>query len=76
VPIDVSEADKNSSLADYYFGHHPANRFELTKGRDLIVEPQPASGPINFLAYPVMEMDGKTVKVQTEFLFRRTGQKG
>jgi transglutaminase-like putative cysteine protease len=73
VPVDVSEADKNSRLADYYFGHHPANRFELSKGRDLIVEPKPDSGPINFLAYPVMEMDGKTVKVQTVFLFRRPG---
>ena len=73
IPVDVSEADKNSSLTDYYFGHHPANRFELSKGRDLVVEPEPASGPINFLAYPVMEVDGKTVKVQTEFLFRRPG---
>ena len=73
VPVDISEADKNSSLADYYFGHHSANRFELSKGRDLVVEPQPASGPINFLAYPVMEMDGKPIKVKTEFLFRRPG---
>jgi transglutaminase-like putative cysteine protease len=73
VPVDISEADKNSRLAEYYFGHHPANRFELSKGRDLIVEPQPASGPINILAYPVMEMDGKTIKVRTEFLFRRPG---
>jgi transglutaminase-like putative cysteine protease len=73
VPVDISEADKNSSLANYYFGHHPANRFELSKGRDLIVEPQPASGPINFLAYPVMEMNGQLVKVQTEFSFRRPG---
>ncbi len=73
VPVDVSEANKNSSLADYYFGHHPANRFELSKGRDLVVEPEPASGPINFLAYPVMEMNGKTIKVQTEFSFRRPG---
>ncbi len=73
VPVDISEANKNSSLADYYFGHHPANRFELSKGRDLVVEPEPAAGPINFLAYPVMEMNGKTIKVQTEFLFRRPG---
>jgi len=73
VPVDVSEANKISSLADYYFGHHPANRFELSKGRDLVVEPSPASGPINLLAYPVMEVDGKPVKVQTEFLFRRPG---
>ncbi len=71
VPVDISEANKNASLADYYFGHHPANRFELSKGRDLMVAPQPASGPINFLAYPVLEMNGKPIKVQTEFLFRR-----
>ncbi len=71
IPVDVSEADKNSALANYYFGHHPANRFELSKGRDLVVEPSPVSGPINFLAYPVMEVDGKLVKVQTEFAFRR-----
>jgi transglutaminase-like putative cysteine protease len=73
VPVDISEADKNASLADYYFGHHPANRFELSKGRDLVVEPAPVSGPINLLAYPVLEVDGKPVKVQTEFLFRRPG---
>ncbi len=71
VPVDISEANKNSSLADYYFGHHPANRFELSKGRDLVVQPGPASGPINLLAYPVMEMDGKPLSVKTEFLFRR-----
>jgi transglutaminase-like putative cysteine protease len=71
VPVDVSEANKNSSLSDYYFGHHPANRFEFSKGRDLVVEPGPVSGPINFLAYPVMEVGGKAIKVQTEFAFRR-----
>lgn len=71
VPVDVSEADKYASLADYYFGHHPANRFELSRGRDLVVEPAPVSGPINFLAYPVLEVNGEPVKVRTEFLFRR-----
>jgi hypothetical protein len=44
----ISEAWKNPKLADYYFGHNPANRFELTKGRDLVVDPKPESGPINF----------------------------
>ena len=72
VPVDISEAWKNPQLADYYFGHHPANRFELTKGRDLIVDPPPATGPINFLAYPLLEMDGKPVKPETSFAFRRT----
>jgi transglutaminase-like putative cysteine protease len=73
VPVDISEAWKNPKLADYYFGHNPANRFELTKGRDLIVDPAPASGPINFLAYPLLEMNGEIVKPQTTFSFRRVG---
>jgi transglutaminase-like putative cysteine protease len=71
VPVDISEAWKNPKLANYYFGHNPANRFEFTKGRDLIVDPEPASGPINFLAYPLLEMNGRTVKPETTFTFRR-----
>ena len=73
VPVDISEAWKNSKLADYYFGHNPANRFELTKGRDLVVDPEPASGPINFLAYPLLEMNGEVIKPETTFEFRRIG---
>jgi transglutaminase-like putative cysteine protease len=73
VPVDISEAWKNPELADYYFGHNPANRFEFTKGRDLVVEPEPASGPINFLIYPLLEMDGQIVNTETTFTFRRTG---
>jgi transglutaminase-like putative cysteine protease len=73
IPVDISEAWKNPKLADYYFGHNPANRFELTKGRDLVVDPEPASGPINFLVYPLFEMNGEVVKPETTFLFRRIG---
>ena len=73
VPVDISEAWKNPKLADYYFGHNPANRFELTKGRDLVVDPEPASGPINFLAYPLLEMNGEVIKPETTFEFRRIG---
>lgn len=71
-PVDISEADKFSALSMYYFGHHPANRFEFTRGRDLMLEPGPVSGPINFLAYPFLEVDGKPQRVSTLFLFRRT----
>jgi transglutaminase-like putative cysteine protease len=73
VPVDISEAWKNPKLAGYYFGHNPANRFELTKGRDLVVDPEPQSGPINFLAYPLLEMNGEVVKPETTFMFRRIG---
>lgn len=73
-PVDISEADKNSSLATYYFGHQPANRVELSRGRDLMVDPGPASGPINFLAFPVLEVEGKPIQAPTEFLFQRVSQ--
>lgn len=71
VPVDISEADKFPELADYYFGHHPANRFELTQGRDLVIDPAPADSPVNFLIYPLLEVDGKPLKTENEFTFRR-----
>jgi transglutaminase-like putative cysteine protease len=71
-PVDISEGDKCSSLFTYYFGHHPANRIELSRGRDLVVEPGPVSGPINFLAYPILEIDGKLTNARkVEFSFKR-----
>ncbi len=70
-PVDISEGDKFSALSMYYFGHHPANRFEFTRGRDLVLEPGPASGSVNFLAYPLLEVDGVPEKVETLFLFQR-----
>jgi transglutaminase-like putative cysteine protease len=70
-PTDISEADKCSALSTYYFGHHPANRIEFSRGRDLVVEPGPTSGPINFLAYPVLEINGETVMAEVKFFFNR-----
>ena len=71
-PVDISEADKYTALSTYYFGHHPANRLELSRGRDIVVEPGPASGPINFLAFPVLEVAGAEKKTKVEFAFVRT----
>ncbi len=55
-PVDISEADKYSSLSTYYFGRHPANRIEITRGRDLELEPGPSNGPINFLVFPILQI--------------------
>jgi transglutaminase-like putative cysteine protease len=71
IPVDISEAWKNPALADYYFGHQPANRFELTRGRDLVVDPAPVSGPINFLIYPLLEIDGRPATAENQFSFHR-----
>jgi len=70
-PIDISEANKFTALSMYYFGHHPANRIEFTRGRDLVVEPGPSTGPINFMAYPIMEIDGEPQKAKILFGFER-----
>lgn len=70
-PVDISEANKYTALATYYFGHHGANRIELTRGRDIEFTPGPASGAINFLAYPIMEIDEFLVKPKTTFTFER-----
>lgn len=71
-PVDISEANKYKALSTYYFGRHPANRIEFTRGRDLVLDPGPESGPINFFAYPVMEVGGRPVLVETFFSFSRT----
>ncbi|MCS5488928.1 transglutaminase-like domain-containing protein [Algoriphagus limi] len=73
-PVDISEANKYTALATYYFGRHPANRIELSRGRDLEVNPGPESGPINFIAFPYLEIDGKEVKANSSFSFLRKGK--
>lgn len=70
-PVDISEGNKYTALATYYFGRHPANRIELSRGRDLKIEPGPASGPINFLAYPLLEIGGEPTFAPTYFSFTR-----
>lgn len=70
-PVDISEAKKYRSLKTYYFGHHPANRIELSDGRQLKVKPSPKSGLIDFLAYPLLEVGGKKEPVETSFSFNR-----
>lgn len=73
-PVDISEANKYTALATYYFGRHPANRIEFSRGRDLQIEPGPHSGPINFLAYPVMEVGNTPAFPETFFSFRRKAE--
>lgn len=71
IPVDISEADKHPALENYYLGHHPANRFQLTRGRDLRVDPAPSSGRFNYLIYPLLEVDGVAMPVERSFSFKR-----
>jgi hypothetical protein len=61
IPIDASEAAKNPSMREYFFGTHDENRVEFTRGRDLKLTPVQASDPLNYFVYPYAEGDGKPV---------------
>lgn len=73
VPVDISEANKNPKRKDYYFGNLTADRVAFSAGRDLTLVPRQDGGPVNFLIYPYVEVDGKPLaadKVQRRFHFR------
>ena len=59
VPVDISEADKHPEKADYFFGTLDYDRVTMTEGRDLVLDPAPAAGTVNFLVHPYVEVDGK-----------------
>jgi hypothetical protein len=66
LPVDISEADKHPELSDYFFGTLDANRVTMTGGRDLVLDPAPAEGPLNFFVYPHAEIDGKKAEGVTK----------
>lgn len=59
VPVDASEAAKNPSKREYFFGSHDENRIEFTKGRDVLLTPRQKGDPLNYFVYPYAELDGK-----------------
>lgn len=59
VPVDASEAAKDPSRREYFFGAHDENRVEFTRGRDLVLSPPQAGEPLNYFVYPYAEADGK-----------------
>jgi transglutaminase-like putative cysteine protease len=62
VPVDISEADKNPELKEYYFGNLTPDRVTFSIGRDLQLMPAPAAETVNYLSYPYAEVDGKQHK--------------
>ena len=63
IPVDISEADKNPTLTDYYYGNLTADRVTFTTGRDLTLTPAQQDAPVNFLVYPYAEVEGKAYSV-------------
>ncbi len=60
VPVDISEAEKNPSMRDYYFGSIDADRLLFSRGRDIVLEPPQSAGPLNYFGPdPYIEVDGR-----------------
>jgi hypothetical protein len=59
IPVDASEASKDPSRREYFFGAHDENRVEFSRGRDLILKPAQQGEPLNYFVYPYVEVDGK-----------------
>jgi transglutaminase-like putative cysteine protease len=73
LPVDISEANKNPLLRDYYFGNLSEDRVLFSTGRDLELVPKQAGGPLNFFVYPYVEVDGKVYppeKIRPRFSYR------
>jgi transglutaminase-like putative cysteine protease len=71
VPVDASEAAKDPSRREYFFGAHDENRVEFTRGRDLALEPRQSGDPLNYFIYPYAEVDGKPhTGVEKSFAYR------
>ena len=70
VPVDISEAWKNQSKKEYYFGALSEDYMEFTQGRDIILEPAQNGRPLNYLIYPYVEIDGEVYdRVEVVFEF-------
>jgi transglutaminase-like putative cysteine protease len=73
IPVDISEANKNPKMHDYYFGNLTEDRVAFSMGRDLNLVPKQDGEPLNFFVYPYVEVDGKPYpadKVQRKFTFK------
>jgi transglutaminase-like putative cysteine protease len=72
VPVDISEANKNPKLSDYFFGNLTEDRVTFSTGRGLILSPKQDGPPLNFFVYPYVEVDGKPYpadKVKRRFAY-------
>ena len=73
VPVDISEANKNPKMKDYYFGNLTENRVAFSVGRDLVLVPKQDGPTLNFFIYPYVEVDGKAWaddKIERRFTFQ------
>ncbi|HTO99139.1 MAG TPA: hypothetical protein VMK66_18940, partial [Myxococcales bacterium] len=75
VPVDISEAWKDKTKHDYFFGTLDTQRVQFTLGRDLTLTPRQEGPPLNFFVYPYVEVGGAPyANVDDAFSFGPTAQ--
>ena len=75
IPVDISEAWKNPDKAEYFFGNLDENRILLSTGREILLSPEQAEAPLNYLSKPYIEIDGKPLNdFQLERRFKNSDQ--
>lgn len=57
VPVDISEGKKRKDLRDYFFGTLSPNRFKVSTGRDIILNPPQGGEPLNSFAFSYGEYE-------------------
>lgn len=73
VPVDISEANKDPKMKDYYFGNLTEDRVAFSTGRDIELVPKQAGKPLNYFIYPNVEVDGKPYpkdKIKNQFSYK------
>jgi transglutaminase-like putative cysteine protease len=63
VPVDISEAWKRPDRRDFYFGSLDTDRVVLSRGRDVLLDPAPAVGRVNWFLEPLAEVGGRPARV-------------
>jgi hypothetical protein len=72
-PIDASEAFKDPSKREFYYGSHPTDRIHFSTGRDLQLGAAHRGAPLNYFIYPHVEVNGKLWQgaVERKFSYRQ-----
>ena len=58
VPVDVSEADKAGHTGGFFFGNLSPNRFQVSVGRSVMLNPAQGGAPLPSFAFAYAEADG------------------
>lgn len=57
VPVDISEGDKASTQPDFFFGNLSPNRFQVSVGRGVTLNPAQGGEPLPTFAFAYAEAD-------------------